>query len=205
MANKVCPICNNKRHVFKEGVGWVRCECLGQLRADRLMAKSGFPDSLWFVESGSFKPGDDPNRKNLASGILTAVKQYTKTPIFIYSDTIDKDRAAAIICRYTAILHPEVESISYSTIDQLVQVHFGKTYENQSAIDPLTADITVISIGREMTNSAHRSALYSLLYDRTLANKFTIICSFLPKNRIVQVYQKAIDSFLEQNFIFYSC
>lgn len=202
---KICSICNNKRHVFKEGKGWVRCECVNQLRANRIMAQSGFPDALWEIESGSFKSGDDKERKQLAQGILSIVKNFDKTPVFIYSESPDKDRAAAIICRYCAILHPEVKTIAFSTIDQLVQRQFGKEFENQSATNPVLADITVISIGKEMTNKAHQNAFYSLLYDRILAGKFTIVCSFIPKNRILQVYHKAVDELMEKNFVFYSC
>ncbi len=202
---KVCPICNNKRHIFEEGRGWVRCNCIKELRAYHLMSKSGFPDSLWEVESGSFKPGTDPERNALAQGIVSIVKNKDKQPIFIYSSTPDKDRAAAIICRYLAINHEDIKTISYITIDQLTQRQFGKTYENQADIDPCTADITVVSIGKEMTNTAHRSSLYSLLYDRLLAEKFTIVISFLPKSRIVQVYQKSIDTLMERYFAFYSC
>lgn len=202
---KICPICNNKRHVFQEGKGWVRCECVGHLRADRIMSKSGFPDSLWSVESGSFKPGDDAERKKLANGIISIVKQDDRSPVFIYSESPDKDRAAAIICRYMSILHEDIKSVSFTTVDQLVQRQFGKDFENKSEADPVSADITVVSLGREMTNSAHRSALYSLIYDRILAEKFTIVCSFIPKNRVLQVYHKAIDGIMEKYFVFYSC
>lgn len=202
---KDCPLCNNKRHIFKEGKGWVKCECVDQLRANRIMSHSGFPDALWEIESSTFKSGDDANRKSLAQGIQAIVKHMDKQPVFIYSDSPDKDRAAAIICRYCAIKHPEVQTIAYTTIDQLVQRQFGKEYEQQSETDPVHADITVVSIGKEMTNKAHMNSLYSLLYDRILAEKFTIVCSFLPKNRILQVYHKAIDDLMEKNFVFYSC
>lgn len=202
---KDCPICNNKRHIFKEGKGWVRCECMAQLRADTIMSQSGFPDSLWSIESTQFKPGDNPDRNLLAQGIVSTVKNADKQPIFIYSNSPDKDIAAAIICRYSAIAQESVKSISYVTIDQLVQVQFGKEYENQSKVNPLFADITVLSIGREMTNNAHRSALYTILYDRILSQKFTIVCSFIPKNRILQIYHKAVDDLFNANFVFYSC
>lgn len=202
---KVCPICNNKRHIFKEGKGWVRCECVGHLRADRLMAKSGFPEALWSIDSSSFKPGDNEDRKRLANGILSIVKHYDKSPIFIYSESPDKDRAAAIICRYTSILHEEVQSISYTTIEQLVHRQFGKLYDSQSDVDPVSADITVITVGNEMTNKAHQNSFYSLIYDRILAEKFTIVSSFIPKNRILQVYHKAVDNLMQTNFTFYSC
>ena len=202
---KDCPICNNKRHIFQPGKGWVKCECVAQLRANRIMAQSGFPDALWEIESSSFKPGNDDNRKKLAQGILAIVKHQDHQPVFIYSENPDKDRAAAIICRYCAIKDSSVQTISYTTIDQLVQRQFGKEYENQSVADPVLADITVVSIGREMTNKAHINSLYTLLYDRLLAEKFTIVCSFLPKNRILQVYHKAVDDLMAKNFVFYSC
>ena len=205
MITKVCPKCNNKRHIFQEGRGWVRCECVDQLRADRIMSHSGFPQALWEIESSSFKPGDDKDRKLLAKGILSIVKEYNKKPVFIFSENPDKDRASAIICRYTAILHPEVQTIAFAQLDKFVQRQFGKDVDGQSEADPMSADITCISIGNEMTNKAHMNSLYSLLYDRILAEKFTIVSSFLPKNRILQVYHKAIDGLMEKNFDFYSC
>ena len=203
--DKVCPICNNKRHIFKEGKGWVRCECLDQLRASRVMEKSNFPNSLWEIDSNEYVPGENLDRKKLGQGIIAMVKNYDKQPIYIYSESVDKDVAAAIICRYTVILHPEVKTVAYVTMEQLVQMQFGKTFESLPNVDPWKADISVISIGREMTNNAHRSTFYSLLYDRVLAGKLTIVCSFVNKNRIVQVYHKAIDSLMEKNFVFYSC
>ena len=203
--SKNCPLCNNKRHIFQPGKGWVRCECVDQIRADRIMSKSGFPQSLWEIESSSFVPGNSKDRQNLAQGILSVVKQEKPKPVFIYSTSPDKDRAAAIICRYRAILNQSVQTISFMTIDQLVQKNFGKGGELDDLLDPLSADIAVLSIGKEMTNKAHQNALYSVLYDRVLAERFTIVSSFLEKNRILQVYHKAVDQLMENNFNFYSC
>ena len=200
-----CSKCNNKRHLFEPGKGWVKCECMNVIRANSIMSHSGFPNALWEIDSGSFKPGKDANRNALAKGIVEIVNDYSKRPVFIYSDSPDKDRVSAIICRYITIKHPEVQSISFVTIDQLVQRQFGKVYENQSDVEPIDADIAVVSIGKEMTNKAHMNSLYSFLYDRILAEKFTIVSSFLPKNRIIQVYHKAVDDLMNKNFLFYSC
>ena len=202
---KDCDKCHNKRHIFKEGVGWVRCECIDELRADKLMSKSGLPEPLWSIDSRSFKPGDDSDRKVLANAIKKITDAYDKKPVFIYSTQPDKDRAAAIIARYTAILHPSVETISYIKLDKLVQRQFKKDVMETDFIDPVTADITILGIGDEITNKAHQNAIYTLLYDRILGERFTIVTSFVPKNRIVQIYHKAVDDLMKNNFSFYSC
>ena len=200
---KVCPLCNNKRHIFKPGVGWIRCKCVDQLRADRIMFASGFPEALCTIESESFKPGNDPNRKDLAKGISTIVKAYDRKPVFIHSIDPDKDRVAAIICRYLCILHPEINTVGYATLDALVQKWFGK--ETQINFDPHVVDIMVVSLGGEITNKSHQNVLYSILYDRILAERFTVITSAIPKNRILQVYHKAVDDLMANNFQFYEC
>ena len=199
---EVCPVCKNKRHVFKPGVGWVRCQCVDRLRANRIMSKSGFPESLHLIESDSFIPGSDPERKNMAEGIMSIVKNYQKRPIFIYSTSPDRDRVSAIICRYLSILHPEIETISFATLDQLVQAQFNSSSEFN---DFSKSDVSVISIGREITNKAHQNYLYSFLYDRILGEKFTVVSSAIPQNRILQVYHNAVDALMSENFDFYIC
>ena len=202
--SKICPLCNNKRHIFQPGVGWVRCKCVDQLRADSIMQTSGFPQALCTIESESFKPGSDPNRKALATAIANMVKSYDKKPCFIYSMDPDKDRVAAIICRYLSILHPEIKSIGFATIDQLVQKSFGK--DTTLPFDDINSvDLAVVSIGSEITNKGHQNLLYKILYDRILSERFIIITSSIPKNRILQVYHKAVDSLMENNFNFYEC
>ena len=206
MEEKVCKKCNNKRHIFEPGKGWVRCSCVNEIRANRIMSKSGFPEALWEISDATFKikPDGDLERKRLAKDIKKMVKNNSKQPVFIYSDSIDKDRVAAIISRYMAIVNPSIETISYSKLDKIVQRNFKKDVD-ETIVDPFTADITVITIGDEITNKAHQNVLYNILYDRILGEKFTIICSFVPQNRILQIYHKAVDQLMSTYFTFYSC
>jgi len=205
MAEKVCPRCNNKRHIFQEGKGWIRCICVSYMRATKLMSKSGFPRALWEIEPKEFNPNHEEYLQELSQALTESAKTYDKQNMFIYSEFIEKDKAAAILCRSTAILHEEVKSISYTTIDQLVQRGFGKEYEGQSEVDPEDADITVVAIGAEMTNAAHRSRLYQFLYNRLLSNKQTVVVSWIPDTKLMQVYQKAITTLLTKYYKFYVC
>lgn len=207
MAEKICPKCNNKRHIFVAGRGWVRCECLGRIRADRLMVKSGFPDSLWEIDIKTLKAkiGENENGKELLKSISTSIKKNDKKNMFIYSKTTNKEIAAAVLCRYTLAVHEDVKTVAYMTLDQLVQSQFGKEYGENIVTDPIFADITVISLGCEMTNNAHRNELFKLLYERILTGRQTVILSFIPAFRIKQIYHKAVAELVESHFNFYTC
>lgn len=202
---KVCPKCNNRRHVFEPGKGWVRCDCLKEIRANGIMAKSGFPETLWEIDSSSFKTEGKVDRKELSSAIKKMVKSYDKKNVFIYSNTPDRDRASAIISRYTAILNPSVETIYFAKLETIVQNRFKKENSDPGFTDPVSADITVLSIGDEITNRAHQNALYTIIYDRLLGEKFTIISSLVPQDRLLQIYHKAVADIIQNNFKFYSC
>ena len=200
-----CKICGNKRHVFVQGKGWVRCSCYKQSRAERIMSFSGFPKNLHNIESEVFIP-DTPDRKQLAMAIKEEVESYGKVPFFIYGNTIDKDKVAAIISRYLVMNFEEIDSVRYIDLNSLTENKFTKdSIQDENYVPYEEVDILTLSIGKEITNNAHRSTLYNLLYSRILAERFTIILSAFPKSRILQIYQKQIDEFIASNFKFFTC
>lgn len=201
-----CKICNGKRHIFKEGVGWVRCSCVGEARADRIMAKSNFPVALHRLSSSSFKMSTK-ERIALGEAIKKEISSFDKKPFFIYSSSLEKDRVAAIISRYLIKQHASIESVSFTSLEALTEAFFKKEDQETEEVEQFNrkADIVTISIGKEITNTAHRNILYKLLYDRILGEQFTIIISSIPKSRIRQVYLEDVDNLLTEYCSFFEC
>ena len=201
----ICNICNNKRHVFVEGKGWVRCQCAEDMRVNRIMQKSGIPITLQRIESTKFKV-TTPNKKTLSEAIKRQVQEFNSTPMFIYSATLEKDIVAAIITRYSIVQHKNIETAKYISLEELTEAFFNKEVEEGQETIPLKdVDILTISIGKEITNTAHKNILYKLLYDRILDERFTIIISSIPKIRLLSRYGENVNEIISMYFEFYEC
>ena len=201
----ICNICNNKRHVFVEGKGWVRCQCAEDMRVNRIMQKSGIPLTLQRIESTKFKV-TTPNKKTLSEAIKRQVQEFNSTPMFIYSATLEKDIVAAIITRYSIVQHKNIETAKYISLEELTEAFFNKEVEEGQETIPLKdVDILTISIGKEITNTAHKNILYKLLYDRILDERFTIIISSIPKIRLLSRYGENVNEIISMYFEFYEC
>lgn len=198
---EACKECGGKQHVFRDGK-WTRCTCWYNAHARRIMGAGGFPLPLLDIESSTLKY-TTKGRKQLGAAIRQEVDSYAKSSFFIYSSTIDRDRAAAILVRYLLKKHSEIESALYSKLESLVEDHFNKELTDRP--DPLKAEILVISIGEEITNSAHKSLLYNILYDRALHARMTIIISSVMREGLRNRYDDRAASFIEENFKFYEC
>lgn len=198
-----CPICKNKRHIFVEGKGWQRCKCVAEMRVERIMKASHFPIPLQKVDSKEFKT-NTAAKQNLGKAISIQVNEFNKKPFFIFSTSVEKEKVAAIITRYLVLNHPSIESVRYIDLTNLTENFFSKEPSGEE-IDYKDVDVLTLSIGKEITNSAHRSILYNILYDRCVNEKFTIVISSIPRGRILQTYQESVNDLLLQNFEFYEC
>ena len=196
-----CELCKNKRHIYIEGKGWTKCKCVKELHAQRILSNSNLPSSLQIIDSEVFIQ-NSPDRKRLGEAISKEVKEFNKKPFFIYSNSLDKDRAAAIITRYLVLRHQEIETVYYNDLNSITEEKFEGSQDRPNYNN---IDILILSIGQEITNNAHKSTLYNLLYSRILGEKFTIVLSAFPKSRILQIYQKQIDDLFKENFEFYEC
>lgn len=203
MADKVCKICGNKRHIFKEGVGWVRCECYYQLRVERIMGKGRFPVPLLSAKDLDFKLSS-PQRKALGVAIQQKVGEFNWKPMFIFSSTTAKDLAAVIIAKYIIINHSDVDSAIYTSLESLTESLFQKE-KDEDAPDYLNCDILVLTIGKEMTNSAHKNLLYNIIYERVLNQRLLIILSSISKDNIGQIYSSKVTDLMGEYFDYYEC
>lgn len=198
----VCPVCNNTRHVLVNG-GWRRCSCLKNMKADRIMQEAQFPVTLVRVEASSFKMGND-KKKQLGEEILKRSKEWNSSPVFIFSQTPEKERAAAILTRYSAIKFPFVSTALFTKLDVVTEAFFAKDSEERT-LKPEDVDILTLVIGNEIPNNAHRNILYNLLYTRLLNSKLTIICSSVPKDQLKPVYFDKVADIINENFSFFEC
>lgn len=199
-----CKLCNGTKHLYKEGLGWVRCQCWYDARARRIMGAGGFPIPLLDIESKSFSY-TTPSRKRLGAAIKDEIANYGKAPFFIYSQSQEKEKAAAIITRYLLKKYPDIETCQFIKLDEVIEHHFNKDSEEISLAEPESVDILALVLGDEITNKAHKNILYNLLYDRALHERFTLLLSFIPRELVKTRYDERLGNFLEQNFKFFEC
>lgn len=198
---QVCPLCNNKRHIFDPVKGWVRCSCVDELRILRIMTAAKFPPALIKLKDSDFKMNTS-EQKRLGLAIKGLIMTMTPKFTYIYSSSPVKEKVSAIITRYAILNNKDVESARYLNLGNLTESIFDK---DQEQIDLSECDILVLSIGKEITNSAHRSTLYNTLYDRLVNEAFTIVLSSVPKQGVISKYGEEAGTLIKENFEFFEC
>lgn len=199
-----CEKCGNKRHVYIQDKGWVRCSCLDEIRAKRIMRDSMFPIPLQNLESSSFKM-TTPKKKELGEALLKQLKNFDPKPFFIYSMSTEKEKVAAILTRYLIKQHKEFTSARYISLEDMTESFFKRQQEEEDVVPVEEVSILTLSIGKEITNMAHRTILFNLLYSRILNERFTIVISSIPRLRLRAQYLEKVDDLFTQNFKFFEC
>lgn len=198
-----CEICKGSRHVFEKDKGWIRCTCWYRERAISLMKKGNFPSSLLQSRPEDFKMRTDKS-KHMGAAIKKKITNFDTTPYFIYSITPVKELVAAIITKYSIINDKllNISRVQYITLGEWTENTFVKDAEN---FDLKRMDILVLSVGREITNTAHKSHLFNILYEMVLHEKFVILLSAIPLSQFSQRYTDSCFQLINEYFDKFEC
>ena len=202
-----CNVCHNTRHIRNTSGLYVRCSCISEFSAAKLMYKKGWNQNLVLYDASKFKVKSQ-HQQNLIKKIADIVssKDYSKS-LFIYSLSIDRDILSAILIKRMLMSDSNLKTLEKVSLNDLVDSYFNKSEDSDSSNNEIleSCDILQITVSDGLINTAHTSLLYNLLYNRILNGKFTVLLSNMPFATFNSVFKEKTEYLLKENYNFFNC
>lgn len=188
-----CSICNGTRHIRQSDGTFKRCVCIGTLRAEQALRYSNLPDSLRKVSLESFDTDRPQHRRFMLFIKELTQKENTSYLSVISTPNIQREKFSAVLALVVLSLNESYSTLEYQQLDNIVSIYFSKEKYISDA------DVLILQLGNEQTNSAHSSILYDIIYNRLLDEKYTIISTSLPEAEFIKIYSQRTFNLIKQN------
>ena len=183
---EVCPKCGGRRYIRTEK-GFISCSCKIKNEVQNAVNRSEIPQLFKLIGPEILSP-DKKQDLDFAKEISSKIH----LSMFISSQGFLKDKYATLAVKL--LLKQELaSSIKWVSLDDFVQASFSNPQLFSSIKQ---TDILVLCVGDETVNSVHKSLFYSLISNRVLAMKSTIVLSSLKLSLIKSRYSSMIYSFI---------